>query len=72
VVSSGVITPALVAGRYGLDEGDVRVFEFEPALAVKISMPREVPGGDPADTDVSGGQQFVPMLDVEIPDLPGH
>jgi hypothetical protein len=66
VVDSGAITPARVARLYGLAEQDVRVFPFAPALAVKISMPREVAGGDPADTDVSGGQQFVPMLGVEV------
>ena len=46
--------------------GDVRVFYFEPALAVKISIPRLVSGGAPGDTDVAGGQQFVPLLSIEL------
>ncbi|MGO2112081.1 MAG: hypothetical protein ACTH31_10760 [Pseudoclavibacter sp.] len=30
-------------------------------------MPRHVPNGDPADTDTFGGQQFAPLVDLEIP-----
>jgi len=61
-----VLTPAVVARLYGLEDREVRVFFFEPALAVKISIPRLVPGGSPGDTDVAGGQQFVPLLSIPL------
>ena len=66
VVAKQVLTPGTVAARYGLDPADVGVFEFEPALAIKVSIPRLVPGGAPGDSDVAGGQQFVPLLDVPL------
>jgi hypothetical protein len=61
-----VLTPESVGALYGLSPGDVRVFPFEPALAIKVSIPRLVPGGAPGDTDVAGGQQFAPLLDLPV------
>jgi len=61
-----VVTPEVCAKLYGVDVSQVRVFNFEPALAIKVSIPRLVPGGTPGDVDVAGGQQFVPLLDIPI------
>jgi hypothetical protein len=61
-----VLTPEVVGAIYRLDPKDVEIFEFEPALAIKVSVPRAVPGGAPGDTDVAGGQQFAPLLDVAL------
>jgi hypothetical protein len=61
-----------VVGRlYSLPPEQVQIFEFEPALAIKVSMPRLVPGGSPGDVDVAGGQQFVPLLSVPLGGRPG-
>jgi hypothetical protein len=60
-----VLTQELVGDLYSLAPDQVRIFEFEPALAIKVSLPRLVPGGAPGDTDVAGGQQFAPLLDVQ-------
>lgn len=66
VRSAEVLNPDAVAALYGLEPRQVLVFYFEPALAAKISIPRLVPGGAPGDTDVAGGQQFVPLLEIEL------
>jgi hypothetical protein len=66
VVDHDVVTPATVAPLYGLAPGDVRVFPFRPAFAIKVSIPRLVPGGAPGDSDVAGGQQFVPLLALPL------
>ena len=66
VVDPGVITPELVAGLYGLRPEQVKVFNFLPALAIKVSIPRLVPGGAPGDSDVAGGQQFAPLLSIAV------
>ena len=66
IVDSGRLTPAAVADIYGLEADQVRVSPFEPAMAIKIAIPRQVPGGSPGDTDVAGGQQFVPLLSLEL------
>ena len=67
VVNANVLTPESVAPLFKLEPKDVRVFPFEPALAIKVAIPRLVPGGAPGDTDVAGGQQFVPLLTVPLP-----
>jgi hypothetical protein len=66
VVEQHVITKEVVGALYGLRPDQVRVFEFEPALAIKVSVPRLVPGGSPGDSDVAGGQQFVPLLGIPL------
>jgi hypothetical protein len=66
VVRLGVITPEAVGACYRLAPEQVGVFPFPPALAIKVSIPRTIPGGDPADRDVAGGQQFAPLLDLVV------
>ena len=66
VVGQKVVTPEVVGRLYDLDPDQVRIFEFEPALAIKVSVPRLVPGGSPGDSDVAGGQQFVPLLGIAL------
>jgi hypothetical protein len=55
-----------VAERYGRSENEVAVLPFEPALAVKITLPRDVMSGDIGDRDVYGAQQHAPLLDIEL------
>lgn len=66
VCKSKVLTREVVARLYDLDPSQVKIFEFAPALAIKISVPRLLPGGAPGDTDVAGGQQFAPLLDIPV------
>ena len=66
IVDRKVLTPEVVGALYSLEPSQVRIFEFEPALAIKVSVPRIVPGGAPGDSDVAGGQQFVPLLDIPL------
>jgi hypothetical protein len=61
-----VITPEVVAELYGLASDVVKIHWFEPALAVKVAVPRLVPGGAPGDTDVAGGQQYAPLLSLPL------
>lgn len=67
VWSSGAITPELIAELYGVPAADVRIFDYPPAYAIKILMPRKVVSGSPDDTDIDGKQQHVPLLDILIP-----
>jgi hypothetical protein len=45
----------------------VRFFTCDSALAIKFSIPRPIIQGDLGDGDLHGGQQFVPLMSVEIP-----
>ena len=46
---------------------DVLLFEHDRALALKASIPRPAASGDLEDSDVFGGQQHGPLVDLEIP-----
>jgi hypothetical protein len=67
VKRSGAISRALFARLYRVPEEQVLFFEHDRALALKASIPRPVASGDPEDTDVFGGQQHAPLVDLEIP-----
>ena len=66
VVDRNVLTKEGIAELYSIDPGVVKIFPFKPALAIKVSIPRLMPGGSPGDTDVAGGQQFVPLLSIPL------
>ncbi|SEF47659.1 protein of unknown function [Bosea lathyri] len=55
-----------VAIAYGRSENEVVVLAYAPALAVKITLPRDVVSGDIGDRDVYGAQQHAPLLDIEL------
>ncbi len=67
VKSSGVLTREKVAACYGLEPSQVKFFLCDNALAIKASIPRPVTQGDPRDSDGHGGQQYAPLMDIEIP-----
>jgi hypothetical protein len=69
VVASQVITKASMARFFKVDEAVVKLFNYAPGNAIKVTVPRLVTSGDPADTDLFGGQQFGPLVDIEIPPL---
>ena len=67
VKRSGRLTADGFAALYRLPVGQVRFFECDNARAFKFSIPRPVAQGDLADGDLHGGQQFVLLMDIEIP-----
>lgn len=67
VIDSGVISTQSMGELFHIDPDKVELYHYAPANAIKISFPRHVPNGDPADTDTFGGQQFAPLIDLEIP-----
>jgi hypothetical protein len=68
VKRSGRISREVVAGLYGLCPDDVLFFFCDNALAIKASIPRPVFQGDLGDADCHGGQQYAPLMDIEVPD----
>jgi hypothetical protein len=67
VRDSGVLDRAVVAAIYGVPVEDVDGYECDNAMALKFSMPRPLPQGDFGDGDMHGGQQYAPLLDIEVP-----
>ena len=67
VKESGALSRAVVAEKYGLLENKVMFFYCDTALAIKASIPRPITQGDIGDSDGHGGQQFIPLMDIDIP-----
>lgn len=67
-----VVTADVVARLYRLPVEQVLVFAHDEALAVKVSMPRPHSSGSRHDTDVFGGQQYAPLLDLPVKTLDQH
>jgi hypothetical protein len=61
-----ILTPEVVGPLYQLAREQVQVFAHDRALAVKVSIPRAHSSGSPFDTDVFGGQQYAPLLDLTV------
>lgn len=61
-----VINADRVAALYRQDPTVVRIFAVDSALAIKVSFPRPASSGSANDTDVFGGQQYAPLMDLEF------
>ena len=61
-----VITRELICKLYKQKPEDVIVVEHDSARAIKVSFPRPLTSGSPYDSDVFGGQQYAPLLDLVV------
>ena len=57
---------AALAGLLGADPTLARRFEIETLNAIKLSYPRALPQGGVVERDLHAGQQYVPLLDIEL------
>jgi hypothetical protein len=64
---AGVISAEWFGRTYRLDPACVSIIHYDAASAIKITIPRPVISGDIDDTDVFGGQQYGPLVDLEMP-----
>ena len=67
VKASGALTREAVSQRYGLPPDQVKFFYCDNALAVKATIPRPAIQGDLYDSDGHGGQQYAPLMEIDIP-----
>ena len=63
-----IINAAWFAKTYRLTPEVVSVINYDAASAIKVTIPRPVISGDIDDTDVFGGQQYGPLVDLEVPE----
>lgn len=65
--NSGAFVAERIAPLFpGTEPDDVMIFYVPAASAIKVSLPRRVHSGAVGDTDVLAGQQFAPLLGLEI------
>ena len=67
VRDANIISAAWFGRTYRLDPGMVSVINYDAASAIKITIPRPTISGDIDDTDVFGGQQYGPLVNLELP-----
>lgn len=67
VKASKVLGAEMFAALYRTDPKKVRFFECDSARAFKFSMPHPATQGALGWADLHGGQQFSPLLDIEVP-----
>jgi hypothetical protein len=67
VKNSGALNAEMFARLYKIDPANVRFFECDKARAFKFSIPHPTIQAALGCADLHGGQQFIPLLDVEIP-----
>ena len=52
---------------YNRHPAEIIVVNHDTALAIKVSFPRPQSSGSKHDSDVYGGQQYAPLLGLEVP-----
>lgn len=68
VCKSGVISRKSVSELYKISEERITDFvQYDPANAIKFTILRDRPSGDPGDGDIFGSQQYPPLLSIQIP-----
>ena len=60
------ISTHAIAAIYGVDAALVKRFPVPSLNMVKISYPRATPQGGVHERDMHSGQQFVPLLDLQL------
>jgi Domain of unknown function (DUF4387) len=68
VKGSGVLSPEIFAKLYPVAPDQVKFFACDSARAFKFSIPQTAVQGSLGAADLHGGQQFAPLIDIEIPD----
>ncbi len=66
VKRSKVISTKVIAKLYQVREEEVLFTEYDPAYALKATIPRRLSCGHPADTDVYGAQQHAPLMNLVV------
>jgi len=67
VIDAGVLTKESFGRIYRVLEEDILFVHHDPARAIKISIPRPIFQCDLEDCDTYGGQQYGPLVELEVP-----
>jgi len=60
------ISAQALAGVFAADVDRVKWFAVPTLNVVKFSYPRAVPQGGAQERDMHGGQQYLPIMDIEL------
>lgn len=65
-LASKLLSHEAMAERLRCDPATLIITALDPAMAVKLSLPRKHSAGSPRDSDVLGGQQYAALLDLPV------
>lgn len=66
VKNSNIISVEYISNLYKINPKQILLTNFDPAWSIKITIPRPTISGSLEDSDVYGGQQYGPLVDLEI------
>ena len=55
-----------IARFYKIDPQNVKIYYFDKANGIKVTIPRKISSGSSEDTDVYGAQQHMPLMDIIV------
>ena len=62
-----IINEDLICNLYRIKKEDIiNIVEFNPAIAIKVTIKRPIASGNLGESDVYGAQQHAPLLTVEF------
>lgn len=64
VLDAGVVEASTFSSLYGVDESAVEIHLAPLIDAIKVSFPRPIASGELADRDITGGQEYGPLVTV--------
>lgn len=67
VKKTSIINRELISRLYHVSPDKIDIYEYDEAYSFKITIPRPYISGNIDDTDVFGGQQYGPLVMLEIP-----
>ena len=63
------LTPERVAEAYRIPPSEIQgIYPLEAALAVKVTIRKQILADDPGNTDVIASQQHLPLAWIPLPD----
>lgn len=66
VKDSNVLNIDDIARLYKIESESVRVYYYDKANGIKVTIPRHISSGSGADTDVYGAQLHVPLMELSV------
>ena len=66
IARSPATDPGAIADIYSVPSDQVLIWAIRSLRTIKISFPRPTPQGSVGDRDMHAGQQYVPLLSIEV------
>lgn len=66
IKAADVLDAGEIAAMYKVKPESVKVYYFDKANGIKVTIPRRISSGCGRDTDVYGAQQHMPLMNLAV------